>query len=73
MNTLRPTSVDDDRFREIARVGQRFDGPIETTRARLGGVSLRAAVSDEAFLGVSWNEFLNELDDVDSPHNVQDI
>ena len=38
--------------------------PVEKTRTRLGGVSLRAAGNDETFdLGVTWEEFLEELQD----------
>lgn len=52
----------------------RFDGPVEMTRARLGGMSLRAAGNDETFdLGVTWDEFLKELEDEDSPHSTQEL
>ena len=44
------------------------------TRARLGGMSLRAAGNDETFdLGVTWDEFLKELEDEDSPHSTQEL
>ena len=66
MNTLRPSTVDHDQFREIAGVGYRLDGPVEMTRVRLGGISLRAADNNEPtdFLGgVTWEDFLEELQD----------
>ena len=66
MNTLRPFTGDHNQFREIAEVGYRLDGPVEMTRVRLGGISLRAADNNEPtdFLGgVTWEEFLEELRD----------
>ena len=66
MNTLRPSTDDHDKFREIAGVRCRLDGPVEMTRVRLGGISLRAADNNEptGFLGgVTWEEFLEELQD----------
>lgn len=66
MNTLRPPTGDYDQFREIAGVCYRLDGPVEMTRVRLGGISLRAADNNEPtdFLGgVTWEEFLEELQD----------
>ena len=66
MNTLRPFTGDHNQFREIAEVGYRLDGPVEITRVRLGGISLRAADNNEPtdFLsGVTWEDFLEELQD----------
>lgn len=67
----RLNAVDSGQFCEIARVGYRLDGPVEMTRARLGGISLLAADNNEPtdskptdFLGgVTWAEFLQELQD----------
>ena len=66
MNTLSSPKGDHDQFREIAGVCYRLDGPVEMTRVRLGGISLRAADNNEPtdFLGgVTWEEFLEELQD----------
>lgn len=66
MDKPRLNAVDSGQFCEIARVGYRLDGPVEMTRARLGGTSLLAAGNSEPtdFLGgVTWEEFLDELQD----------
>ena len=67
MNRLRPTAVDDDRFREIAGVRRRFDGPPpEIIGIWLGTKSLLAAgigKPTDLLGGVTWEEFLKELQD----------
>lgn len=71
MDKPRLNAVDSGQFYEIARVDHLLDDPAEETRVRVGGISLRAAGNGEPteFLGgVTWEEFLKELQNLRKSH-----